>query len=147
MSRVAGQGGTQLGYTLYAVKQTPNGGNFTASISKLARYCVAGAKPALSYDDRWAVFHHYVTDDDAVDLGFTGPTDPGFAAYRTAGASNLYLLELATGTVTRLTNVKAGQYALYPHFRSDGWIYAIVREPSVGHEYFLAHDGALVLEQ
>lgn len=147
MSRVAGQGGKQLGYALYLVKQTPNGASYTTSLSKIARYCATGAKPAFSYDDRWAVFHHYVTDDDAVALGFASAADPGFAAYRTKGASNLYLLELATGTVTRLTNVKPGQYALYPHFRSDGWIYAMVREETAGHEYVVAHDGALVLEQ
>jgi hypothetical protein len=89
--------------------------------------------------------HHYVTDADAMDLGFTGPTDPGFAAYQTQGASNIYLLNLTTGVRTRLTNMGPGQYALYPAFRSDGWIYFIVRTLGTGTEYSIASDAALIL--
>ena len=46
----------------------------------------------------------------------------------------------------RITNVAPGQYALYPHFRSDGWIYANVRDDNVGHEYIVASDAALLAE-
>jgi hypothetical protein len=37
----------------------------------------------------------------------------------------------------------AGQYALYPHFRSDGWIYFLVRDHDTTKEYVLASDAAL----
>ena len=37
-----------------------------------------------------------------------------------------------------------GQYALFPHFRSDGWIYAIVRDNGRGREEIIASDAALV---
>ena len=33
-------------------------------------------------------------------------------------------MDLATGVPVRITNMPPGQYALFPHFRSDGWIYA-----------------------
>jgi hypothetical protein len=33
------------------------------------------------------------------------------------------LVDLRTGAVQRLTTMHPGQYALFPHFRSDGWIY------------------------
>ena len=37
----------------------------------------------------------------------------------------------------------AGQYALYPHFRSDGWIYFLVRDKVTNKEYAVASDAAL----
>lgn len=96
-------------------------------LRELARYCEPGNKVAFSYDERYFITQHYNDDDDAVELGFTGPTDPAFAAYRTEGSADLILIDLATGTRTRLTHMGPGQYALFPHFRSDGWIYFLVR--------------------
>ena len=43
----------------------------------------------------------------------------------------------------RITTMGAGQYALYPHFRSDGWIYFLVRDHDTAKEYVLASDAAL----
>ena len=40
----------------------------------------------------------------------------------------------------RITTMKAGQYALYPHFRSDGWIYCLVRDSNSHKEYAVASD-------
>jgi hypothetical protein len=53
-------------------------------------------------------------------------------------------MELTTGVVQRITNMAPGQYALFPHFRSDGWIYADVRDNNAVHEYFVASDAALI---
>jgi hypothetical protein len=91
------------------------------------------------------VFHHYVTSADAVELGFTGPSDPSFAPYLAQGAANVYLMDLQTGVPTRITNMAPGQYALFPHFRSDGWIYFLVRDKNSGKEYVMASDAALNL--
>ena len=90
--------------------------------------------------------HHYFADDDAdaIELGFTGASDPGFAEYAAEGAANVYLIELATGTRTRITNMPPGQYAVFPHFRSDGWIYFMVRSAG-GTEQVVASDAALML--
>jgi hypothetical protein len=69
-------------------------------------------------------------------------------ALRTQGAANIFVTEIATGVTRRLTTMKPGQYALYPHFRSDGWIYFIVRDLAAGgREYVAASDAALMLEQ
>ena len=46
----------------------------------------------------------------------------------------------------RITEMHAGQYALYPHFRSDGWIYFLVRDDNSGREYVVASDAALMYE-
>jgi len=149
VSRVAGPNDNQIGYVLRKVVATPSGGTYTIQVPEVARYCRSGGKPGFSYDERWMVYHHYVTntDADAIELGFTGASDPGFAPYKTMGAANIYLLELATGNTVRITNMRPGQYALFPHFRSDGWIYAAIRHPSAGHEYMVASDAALIAEQ
>ena len=93
----------------------------------------------------WFVALPLTTLAEITALGFTGPNDPGFAQYKTKGASNLYLVDLLTGAVQRITGVAPGQYALFPHFRSDGWIYFVVRTLE-GDEYFAASDAALVSE-
>lgn len=147
MSRVAGPSDGQLGFILRKVNATPSGGSYTIDAPEVARYCVNGGKPGFSYDERWVAYHHYVGPSDAVEMGFTGPSDPGFAQYLQRGAANIYLLELATGVSRRITNMQPGQYALFPHFRSDGWIYADVRDAGANREYMIASDGALVLEQ
>jgi len=124
LTRMAGPGGRPLGFRLYGIDETPiAGGRFTASLRELGRYCFGGAKTAFSFDERWFVTHHYEGD----------------------GTANVYLVELATGTRTRLTNMQPGQYALFPHFRSDGWIYFMVRGATGGGERVVASDAAIVL--
>ncbi len=53
------------------------------------------------------------------------------------------IADLKTGTSVRITKMKAGQYALYPHFRADGWLYFLVRDMNAQKEYFVASDIAL----
>jgi len=91
------------------------------------------------------VIYHYVTASDAVELGFSGPADPAFADYLTRGASNLIMVDLLDGSSHVITHMDPGQYALYPHFRSDGWLYFVVRTVD-RKEYFAATDAALLLE-
>lgn len=146
IGRVAGQDFNQNGFRLRQVVATPNGNSYTVTAPVIARYCIDGGKPGISFDERWAVLHRYVTDEDAVELGFTGPSDPGFAQYQSLGAANIYLLDLLTGLVRRVTHMAPGQYGLFPHFRSDGWIYFIVRTQGTNQERIVASDAALVLE-
>lgn len=119
------------------------GGTPSASTTEVARYCVRGSEPSFSYDDRWIVYHHYVEADDWNELGFASASDPEFVALRASGASNLHLLDLLSGRTRRITSMGPGQYAVYAHFRSDGWIYAIVRDHVRGTELLVASDAAL----
>ncbi len=143
----------QNGYRIYGVSTQQGAEGLSAKLEPLATLCMEGGKPMISFDERWMVIHHYITDLDAKELGFSDANAPGFADYRELGGSNLYLVDLLTGKSTRLTSVKPGQYALYPHFRADNWIYFVVRTtegkaaPDGGnHEYFVASDAALLLE-
>lgn len=135
----------QSGYALHLLSTVRDAGVTSATIEEVGRVCVNGSKAMLSYDERWMIIHHYVTDADASELGFAGADDPAFTQYRSLGAANLYLVDLETAQSQRITNMRPGQYALFPHFRSDGWIYFVVRTLD-GQEYFAASDAALILE-
>jgi hypothetical protein len=149
LSRVAGGGWKQNGFRLRRVDATPNGSSYDVALPEIARYCINGGKPGFSFDERWIVFHKYVDSDDENDaqsLGFTGTSDPGFQAYAANGVANVYLVDLVTGISRRVTHMQPGQYALFPHFRSDGWIYFMVRTLGTENEHIVASDAALVIE-
>lgn len=134
----------QSGYALHLVTTSQVDGRWTASLTDVGRICKAGSKAVVSYDERWMVFHHYVTADDAAELGLS-EDEQALARYLELGASNLYLADLTNGALHSITRMAPGQYALFPHFRSDGWIYFVVRTLD-GEEYFAASNAALLLE-
>ena len=140
-----GNEGNQLGYVLRKVTTTPAGSSYTVSTQEIGRYCTQGAKPSFSFDEKYFVTHHYVGPSDWQDLGFTSANDPTFKDMLAKGTSNIIIVNIATGARTRVTNMKPGQYALFPHFRSDGWFYFLVRDKAAGHEYAVASDAALTL--
>jgi hypothetical protein len=98
------------------------------STQELATVCLAGGKPQLSFDERFMAVHQY-TDSNANPLGLP------------AGTSNIFVIDLKTSEIYQVTKVAAGQQALYPHFRADGWLYFIVRES--GKETIVASDVVL----
>lgn len=101
ISRFAGPDGISLGYMLRRVVATPNGETYDININQPLQFiCTPGAKMNISYDERYSVTHHYEND-----------------------TSNIYVSDLLTGVTTKVTNMPAGTKALFPHFRSDGWIY------------------------
>jgi hypothetical protein len=145
VTRSAGPGDVSIGYVLHRLEVSGSGSSISVSAPEIGRYCITGAKPAFSLDERFMAIHHYVTDADAVELGFTGSSDPAFAEYRTLGSANVYLVDLTTGAQYRITNMGPGQYALFPHFRSDGWMYFMVRTQAATPEHVVASDAPLLL--
>lgn len=142
VSRSQGEDGNQSGYVMRSIEATPNGDSYDIETSVVANYCVRGAKVGFSYDERYMTFQRYVLPSDAVELGFTGPDDPEFAEYASRGAANVYVIDVTTGESIKVTTMQAGQFALFPHFRSDGWLYFIVRDRAAGasSEYIVASD-------
>lgn len=139
------------GYVLHRLEASRSGSTISVTAHEMARYCTSGAKPAFSFDERWVVLHHYVgggpdATADAQEMGLADENDPGFAEYASRGSANIYLLDLQTGRRIRVTNMQPGQYALYPHFRSDGWIYFLVRTLGTRTEHMIASDAALMLQ-
>jgi hypothetical protein len=145
IGRTGMQGGS--GFVVRQVTYTANGaGGYIIEAPIVARYCVRGAKPGWSYDERWLTYHHYVGPNDWSELGYASATDPAFVTLRQQGAANTYVLDMLSGESRRVTTMGPGQYALYPHFRSDGWLYIQVRDRIRGREYVIASDAALVFE-
>jgi Tol biopolymer transport system component len=114
------------------------------STPEIARYCMKGAKPAISFDEKYFVVHHYIGPNDWQELGYSSATDANFQQLVAKGASNIYIVNIVTGAKARITNMKPGQYAIFPHWRSDGWIYFLVRDKNTNKEYAVASDAALV---
>lgn len=117
------------------VTETPGTGGaattYSATSDVIGTVCANGAKPAMSYDERFIVSHQYVD-----------PTDnPDNLPLK---SSNIVMIDVLTGEVIRLTNMKDRQYAFAPHFRADGWIYFVVRDMNVSsNETLVASDAAL----
>jgi hypothetical protein len=146
ISRIGTTQGRQNGFSMRKLIATPSGTTYTVQTPVVATYCTRGGKPAFSYDERWLIYHHVVEADDWQSLGYASATDPAFVTLRASGAANLFLLDLLTGAERRITTMAPGQYAMFPHFRSDGWIYAIVRDTNRGREDIIASNAALVYE-
>ncbi len=146
VSRMNGGNNSQVGYLLRRMIATPSGNSYQINTPEIARYCLRGSKPAFSFDDRWMVYHHIVEANDWMAMGFATPDDPAWLALRMRGAANVYVLDLLTGVSRRITSMNPGQYAMYPYFRSDGWIYFLVRDIDRDREYVVASDAALKYE-
>lgn len=147
ISRTRAIDGSQSGYVLRALDATPSGDTYTVDTPIIASYCGRAAKPGFSYDERFITYHRYVLATDAIELGFTGPDDPAFAPYLSSGAANVFIRDLATGAEQRITNMGPGEYALFPHYRSDGWVYFTVRAWVAGatNEYVVASDASFAM--
>ncbi len=125
ISRLAGADGVSLGYVIRKVNIVNTGSSYTVNIGQVvATICdMHGAKAGFSFDERFVVTHHYEED----------------------GTANLFLYDLQTKLVKQITDMPSGQQALFPHFRSDGWIYFTVKDGS--GEFAAASDAAVVLGQ
>lgn len=124
-------GGKQAGYRVRAVSARDLGASVNVETPLRAEVCLKGSKASFSFDERFLVTHQYVD-----------PTEPGDAGLPNR-SSNIVLADLWTGAKVRLTNMPANQYALYPHFRADGWLYFLVRDMTSRTEYVAATDAAL----
>lgn len=121
VSRFAGPDGNALGYMFRRVQASPSGGSYEVSISQPVRFvCAPGAKANISFDERFSVTHTYEN-----------------------GTANLYLTDLVTMETHQITDMPEGTRALFPHFRSDGWIMFLVQ--GNGPDRAVGIDSAVVL--
>jgi hypothetical protein len=139
-----GNGQKAYGYRIRFIKsqQVPVGdggaadaGTTTSITTTLgAEVCMPGQKAGFSFDERFMVTHQYVdhVEPDQVDLP--------------ESSANIMLADLVTGKQYRITSSKKNIYALYPHFRADGWLYFIVRDMDQNQEYVVASDIAIRIE-
>jgi len=93
-----------------------------------------GGKVQISLDDRFLGTHRY-NATEGTELG--------------AGSSDILLYDTLTGNSMQVTNMPKGMYALYPSWRSDGWVYFLVRDrrANAGKDYVAATNAAHWLAQ
>lgn len=120
-SRLAGPEGRSLGFSVRRVNATRFGDTYSITLSDpLATICTPGAKVSFSFDERFMVTHHH-----------------------DGNVTNLVLFDLLTGESYTLTDMPENMRAIFPHFRSDGWIYFLVMDNENDREFVAASDAAL----
>jgi hypothetical protein len=121
---------------------------------------MSGGKAEMNFTERFMAVHHYVADEDKEDLAnprleTEAERDLAFEELinrpsagdpSSKGSSNIYLYDIVNQRRVRVTRMGPGQYALYPHFRADGWLYFVVRDVKSGKDYAMATDAAIRLE-
>jgi hypothetical protein len=151
ISRLIGRvdkGLQHIGYQLYHIDELNDPEGFGDRIGNPdARLCTRGLKGQFSFNERFFVTYQYVATADYQKLGYDSPTDPAFHKLLSQGAANLILYDLYDGTESVITRVHPGQFMLFPHFRSDGWIYALVYDANRDKRYVVASDAALQTER
>ena len=127
-SRISGENG-QAGYSIRKLTSKMTDGGYEMKVDQVGRICLAGGKANFSFDERYLVTHHYLTRADF-------DSDEAFAPYKEKGAADIYVVDLLTGETIRATRMAPGQLALFPHYRSDGWLYFLVRDKNADKEYY-----------
>ncbi len=109
----------------------------------LGQLCLKGLKGNFSFDDRFFVTYNYVEPDQYALLGYASAEDPEFKTLLDVGSGNIFLHDLLTGSTTALTRMGPGQYAQFPHFRADDWIYFMVFDKTKERRYLIVSDAAI----
>ena len=135
--RVAGENGA-LGYSIRQLTGTFANDGYRFTLKPVGRICMDGNKANFSFDERFLVTQHYLKRED---FG----SDAEFAPYKDKGGADIYIADFVTGKKQRITRVNAGQFAIFPHFRADGWLYFTVRDASgpAKKEFIAASDWAI----
>ncbi len=113
-----------------------DGAGVTGTTEVIGKICGGGTKAMVSFDERFVVTHRYAA--------------PGADGGTADKHSDITLTDLLTGEVVEVTHMGPNEYALYPHFRADGWLYFLVRDMNPtgpdggpGKETLVASDVAL----
>lgn len=136
VSRVAGEGSAQEGFQVHRLDR--KNGSDEYALTPRALFCGRGGKATFSFDERYLTYHHALEKTEFADYGFDNADAPGFRAMVEKGVSNIFVHDLVAGRTFRVTTMNPGQFALFPSFRSDGWLYFLVKDPSRSEEYIVA---------
>jgi hypothetical protein len=126
--------GDQHGYAIEKLDWNVQGGRYNFNLSALGTVCMKGNKANFSFDERFLATHHY---NDAQDLANASQE------YREKGSSDIVIADFVTGKKETITKMGPGQFALYSHFRSDGWLYFLVVDANTNKYYVAASDWAV----
>lgn len=94
--------------------------------------CMKGEKANISFNNRFVTFHHYADGS---------PQDEGAID----GHANIFVYDIVKKRALRVTQMKDGNKAYFPHFRADGWLIFLVKGAD-GVETIAASNAALMLQ-
>lgn len=129
------QGNTPGGYALETLERVREGDHYKFELKTIGNVCVKGNKANLSFDERFLATHHY---NEPADFGPEPNPD-----YLAKGSSDLIVIDFVTGKKQVVTKMPPGLFALYPHFRSDGWLYFLAVDKASGKYMVAASDWAI----
>lgn len=112
------EGKTAWGYAIEKLDYKVVSGKYRFDMTTIGNVCLKGNKANFSYDERFLTTHHYNEPED-----FGSADDP---KYLEKGSADIFVIDFITGKKQKVTKMGPGQFALYPHFRSDGWLYFLV---------------------
>ena len=128
-------GNTPSGYALEGLERQRVGDHFEFKLTSLGNVCMKGNKANISFDERFLATHHYNEPAD-----FPPGSDPAYAA---KGSADLTVVDFVTGKKQQVTKMPPGFFALYAHFRSDGWLYFLAVHKETGRYMIGASDWAI----
>jgi hypothetical protein len=133
----ATDGTTAWGYAIERLDRRQVDGRYEFGLTTIGNVCLQGNKANFSFDERFLATHHYNEPSD-----FSASDDP---AYRQKGSSDIFVVDFVTGKKKKVTKMGPGQFALYAHFRSDGWLYFLTvdRNTSPASYRIVASDWAI----
>jgi hypothetical protein len=111
-------GKTATGYAIEKLDYRVVNGKYRFDMTTAGNVCMKGNKANFSFDERFLTTHHYNEPSD-----FGAADDP---KYLEKGSADIFVVDFVTGKKQKVTKMGPGQFALYPHFRSDGWLYFLV---------------------
>jgi len=129
------QGQTAGGYALEGLERVREGDHYKFELKTLGNVCLKGNKANLSFDERFLATHHYNEPSD-----YPEGADPQYLA---KGSADVIVVDFITGKKQLVTKMPPGYFALYPHFRSDGWLYFLAVEKASGKYMAVASDWAI----
>jgi hypothetical protein len=133
-SRFGNAQGVPFGYAIDKLNKQRFGNKYLFTTEPLGKVCLPGNKANFSFDERFLATHHYTNAADH------GPDDVG---YRENGSADIYVADFITKEKKRVTKMGPNQFALFPHFRSDGWLYFLVVDKTTRKYYVAASDWAV----
>lgn len=141
-SRVGVKNGSNYSQNGYKIRTFDTNARTTKDLATL---CMKGGKVTVSFNERIVATHHYTELSDAKNFKME-PTDPNFQAM-VGKSANVWLYDLVNQQKIRITNMRANQYALYPHWRADGWLYFLVRDKNLNKDFLVASDAGIRMQK
>lgn len=136
-----------MGYRLQFVDKQPtvDASGLEFALRDAATICLRGAKGKISFDERMYTTYHYPDSQDWREYGYQSAEDPEFLRRVAQGSADIYIVDLLTGRPKRITNMGPGQYAMFPHYRSDGWLYFMVWDKFLDRRFVAATDASIMM--